>query len=329
MIVNDKELMMAYSSQSRKSRFWANVIEIAGLLFLVFLIRTVGFGLYQVPTGSMETTMLVGERFFADKLTYFFRGPRHGEVIAFNEPPTHYDYSENKLINLYQSYVWGPSNWTKRVIGVPGDEIKGVIEDGKPVIYRNGEKLHETYLNKYPLIHVLKYDPQVVESEINQEIRKMRGRDVDQIRWQLRHMYETTKSYDPNVSFADQPFYRIYPNRVVDQDETEYLWPYDAVDSKYRKYVGHIQRDGNYWDESDEFYVNLGPDEYWLMGDNRRGSHDSRFFGPIKRSFIHGRIIFLIWSIDSDESWWILDLIKHPIDFWKRVRWSRFFKWIN
>ena len=49
-----------------------SIKEIVTLLFVVFLIRTFGFGLYQVPTGSMETTMLVGERFFADKFTVLF-----------------------------------------------------------------------------------------------------------------------------------------------------------------------------------------------------------------------------------------------------------------
>jgi len=68
----------------------------------------------------------------------------------------------------------------------------------------------------------------------------------------------------------------------------------------------------------------LGVDEYWCMGDNRLGSLDCRFFGPIKEQEIHGRIVFLIWSIDSNEAWWIVDLIKHPINFWSRVRWSRF-----
>ena len=62
------------------------------------------------------------------------------------------------------------------------------------------------------------------------------------------------------------------------------------------------------------------------MGDNRRGSGDSRSFGPVKRDSIHGRIVFRIWSIDSYESWWILDLIKNPISFWRRVRWERFFQ---
>ena len=85
----------------------------------------------------------------------------------------------------------------------------------------------------------------------------------------------------------------------------------------------------SYWNGSDEFSVILGPDEYWVMGDNRRNSSDSRVLGPIKEKHIHGRIVFRIWSIDSDEAWWILDLLKHPIDFWHRVRWNRFFQRVH
>ena len=61
----------------QKSKSWlSSITEFLFLLMVVFLIRTFGFGLYQVPTGSMETTMLVGERFFADKFSYNFRKPR-------------------------------------------------------------------------------------------------------------------------------------------------------------------------------------------------------------------------------------------------------------
>ena len=37
---------------------------------LAFIIRTWGYGLYKVPTGSMETTLLIGESFVSDKFTY-------------------------------------------------------------------------------------------------------------------------------------------------------------------------------------------------------------------------------------------------------------------
>ena len=129
------------------------------ILPVAFLIRTFGFGLYQVPTGSMETTLLVGERFFADKLSYWLRSPRHGEIIAFNDPRI--EYSSESCVNLWQRYAsWNVSNWTKRVIGIPGDHVKGVLEDGHPVIYVNDKKLDESaYINKYPLILLWKQSP--------------------------------------------------------------------------------------------------------------------------------------------------------------------------
>src|SRR6476659_7982559 len=106
-------------SRVKGSIHW--LLQLIFWLAIAFLIRTFGYGLYQVPTGSMETTMLVGERFFADKLSTVFYSPTRGDIITFNDPT--YDYSDNKFMNLWQNYVWGPSNWTKRLIAVPGDEI--------------------------------------------------------------------------------------------------------------------------------------------------------------------------------------------------------------
>lgn len=301
---------------NKKTGFLATAKEIAGLLIIVFVIRTIGFGLYQVPTGSMETTMLVGERFFADKLSYWFSKPKQGDIIAFNDPL--FPYSENIFKRIFQEYVWGPSNWTKRVIGVPGDHIKGVIEDGKPVVYRNGERLQETYINQYPLIYVWKID----EAEI-----------VDQLRRGVGYEYVAElvvpKSYDPKKPFNEQPFYNINPHRVVrgDNGEPRLLEPGTPI--RPGKEFGSLPEDSNYWTGSDVFNVHLGPNEYWVMGDNRLGSKDSRYFGPLDGRLIHGKILFRIWSMDSDESWWIVDLIKHPVDFWKKVRWNRFFQWVK
>ncbi len=85
--------MSSSHKASQQSGFFAQVKQIAFILLVVFLIRTFFFGLYQVPTGSMETTMLVGERFFADKFTYLFSKPKQGHVISLNSPL--YEYSEN------------------------------------------------------------------------------------------------------------------------------------------------------------------------------------------------------------------------------------------
>ncbi|HZW61848.1 MAG TPA: signal peptidase I [Candidatus Babeliales bacterium] len=317
---------MAYHSKKQSTGFWASVKEMAWLLLIVFLIRTFGFGLYQVPTGSMETTMLVGERFFADKFTYLFCDPQRGDIISMNDPV--FEYSSNPIIRSYQEYVgwpiwpWGPANWTKRVIGVPGDHVKGVIEDGKPVVYLNGVKLDEPYLNKYPLLMMFNAS----------------GR-------------EEWRSYVPDKPFNDQPYYRVNERSIIHSYQLkrfndEYLEflvrNYTTITAhglllhEPQKPISaesgtrHVGKDGvSYWTDSDEFDVKLGTNQYWLLGDNRRGSHDCRYFGPIERRLIHGRILFRIWSIDSDESWWIVDLIKHPIDFWKRMRWSRFFQMVK
>jgi len=66
------------------------------------------------------------------------------------------------------------------------------------------------------------------------------------------------------------------------------------------------------------------------MGDSRKNSVDSRWWLFLDEDFIHGRASFIIYSIDSQEAFWLFDLIKHPIDFWtKHVRWNRFFRGLN
>jgi signal peptidase I len=43
----------------------------------------------------------------------------------------------------------------------------------------------------------------------------------------------------------------------------------------------------------------IPPHDYFVMGDNRTDSSDSRFFGPVPRSYIVGRAFFLIWPLSN------------------------------
>ena len=49
--------------------------------------------------------------------------------------------------------------------------------------------------------------------------------------------------------------------------------------------------------EENNFSYILGPDEYFLMGDNRDHSSDSRHFGPVKEKSIDGKCILIYWPI--------------------------------
>ncbi len=264
-----------------KSKIIKFIYEIGTLVVIAFLIRTFGFGLYQVPTGSMETTLLTGERFFSDKFTPLFVPIKRGDIIAFNKPV--YKYSKNYLVNLWQRYVWGPENWTKRVIGIPGDHVEGKIEDGHPVVYLNGKKLDEPYLNKYPLVYVFKKE-------------KPGFQDL------------MVGNFSAKPVTYDSKYYRINPELILKDPQGNIIL--DKPDTPLPE-------------NKDVFDVNLEDNQYWVMGDNRKGSADSRYWGILDGSLIHGKIVFRIWSIDSESSWWIFDLLSHPIDFFKRIRWSR------
>ena len=324
---------MSSHSHPKKSGFFYELKQIIFILTVVFLIRTFFFGLYQVPTGSMETTMLVGERFFADKFTYLFSKPKHGHIISLNSPL--FRYSDNKFKRLFEEYVWGPQNLTKRVIGVPGDLIEGKVEEGKPVIYRNGQKLEEPYLNKLPLLSVWKRNPRELQRSAEREGLNLISQNKlspAQFEDYLRNkvMRECSlKTYDPAVSYDQQSFYKIQESLICKDAEGKPILIYPGTLIEEPKSGNEAPADKNTWDSTDVFRVKLGENQYWLMGDNRNNSGDSRLFGPIDGGLIHGRILFRIISLDSDDDWMIVDLIKHPIDFWKRVRWNRFLQWVR
>ncbi|KAF0124931.1 MAG: signal peptidase I [Elusimicrobia bacterium] len=76
-----------------------------------------------IASASMEPTLSEGTHFFLDKLTYRFRAPRRGEVIAF------------------KPRAGGEIESVKRVIAVGGDEV----EIRAKQVWVNGEPLVESY----------------------------------------------------------------------------------------------------------------------------------------------------------------------------------------
>jgi signal peptidase I len=76
--------------------------------------------------------------------------------------------------------------------------------------------------------------------------------------------------------------------------------------------------------------ITIPPDQFFMMGDNRDNSRDSRFFGPARREDIVGRPLFVYWSFESepygpDMTWdeWAAHYADVAIHFFSKSRWSR------
>jgi signal peptidase I len=115
------------------------MLEVALLCVLAaaFFIRTP-----QVSGRSMAPQIASGEYVLIDTLTYRFRPPQRGDIVAFR-----------RVADPAQGIE--PSIYIKRVIGTAGDTI--AIRRG--VVYRNGRALAEPYVrfrdrNSYPAIVV-------------------------------------------------------------------------------------------------------------------------------------------------------------------------------
>ncbi len=100
---------------------------LVAVLLVFFILRPFVVQAFYIPSGSMEPTLLPGDRILVSKYSYYLGEPGVGDVVVFEAPPQ--ASPEEK-------------DFIKRVVGVPGDILEP--RDGK--LCRNGEPVDEPYI---------------------------------------------------------------------------------------------------------------------------------------------------------------------------------------
>ncbi len=196
---------------------WLLSVIVIAAFVMTFIVQA-----FEIPSDSMERTLLVGDYLLVNKIAYAnggfwswilpYRKLQRGDIVVFRYP-----------LHPTQHFV-------KRVIGVPGDRIH--LENKQ--VYINGKPLIEDYT-----------------------IYKSTQRDF------FRDDFPTTKYISGNV------------------------------DSKWWIQMRKLIEDGN---------LIVPADHYFVLGDNRDDSLDSRYWGFVPQENVVGRPLLIYWSVNRDVS---------------------------
>ena len=222
---------------------WTKSIFIALILFL--FVRTFMIEAFQIPTASMENTLLVGDFLVVNKMVYgaeipgtqlhlpAFDDPSRGDVVVFEPPP--------------RAGQAPRTNYVKRIVGAPGDTL--AMRGGQ--LYVNGSRIDEPYVKN--------------------------GRRASDVR---------------TAAFSWQQAY--------------------LVSGEGRAYQPTRDNWGPIYVPADNFFV---------MGDNRANSEDSRYWGFVPQEAIKGRPMIVYYSYDRRHS--------TPMPWLTEIRWNRLLQTIK
>lgn len=290
---------------------------------LVLLIQTFYIGNYVIPTGSMEETIKIKDRVFANMVKYKFTSPKVNDIVAFKEPMT------NKLM------------FTKRLVGVAGQtlQIKDIqamdLTDPSTVdnagnvrvsnvdagnIYlddKKAEKLNRPYTKDGFLLDSKIYIPKKGDKvKIDKIVIIPKGK----ARIEGTDNFVTGTDWsgykDGNYKFLtpEEFLARIGTNKgfkdiVGNEDRYEEGNPkYDVYYTFFLKVEGRDElvlpiMDFKY---DDALFLKLLKGEtltlnknyYIAMGDNTTNSLDSRFFGYVSEDRIKGKLLLRWWPLN-------------------------------
>ncbi|MGA2175685.1 MAG: signal peptidase I [Verrucomicrobiota bacterium] len=229
--------MKQFLSKQRWANYWRESKSLVLTVLILTAVRSAIADWNDVPSGSMNPTIVQGDRVFVNKLAYDLKVPFTTWHVAQWSNPKRGD------IVVFFSPVDG-TRLVKRVVGVPGDRIE-LVNDR---LFLNGR--------------AAQYEP----------LSASVGRDVP------------PSVHGPRFFAAEKTGEN--PRHAVT------VLPLVAA----RRTFGPVTVPGG---------------EYFMMGDNRDDSYDSRFWGAVERERIVGRASLVVLSLDRQHYY--------------APRWNRFF----
>ncbi|WP_084163831.1 signal peptidase I [Olivibacter sitiensis] len=278
-----------------------------------------------------NTMPLVGSKSYWDGLKLPYKRLPGLQPIRRNEPVVFNLPSDGGAPNYHP--VDRKENYIKRAVGIPGDTLvitkATVFVNGQASpIPATGQYLYSVYTDGNSLnpqrLHDLRIDvayssPEYLEMFLTPTLAGTISN------WSGVTRVEMIRKPKGNGEW------NIFPDSSLHWNQDEYgsfivpkkgwTTPLDAKTvTLYKKaiseYEGHRlekRADGYYIDDRKATHYTFAMDYYWMMGDNRHNSLDSRYWGFVPEDHIVGKPLFVWLSLDEAGS------------LFEKIRWERFF----
>lgn len=248
---------------------------LAALFIITFIIQNT-----RIPTGSMEGTILVGDFVLVNKFIFGSSSPRY---IPFTEIPLPFftlpSIREPRQNDIVVFEYPGDRdelvprelnvNYVKRLIGMPGDTIQ-IIDK---VAYINGKETwippYIQYLSPYPL----------QSDRVNPRIFPA-GKPWNE------------DNYGPLVIPKIGDEITLTPDNIEE-------WR-TLIDREFGERVVGVNNGSVTINGNPVSTYKIKKDYYFMMGDNRDDSADSRFWGFVPRDLVIGQAFIVLFSWDRD-----------------------------
>ena len=338
---------------------------VSSLLFAVIVATIVhGYVLqpFQIPTSSLEKTLLVGDYLFVSKFHYGARPPmtavafpmvhdtipvinkrsyskwpqfpymrlpalqkiERNDIVVFNWPVDTVVKFFDRSGQRADKPVDKKSNYVKRCVGIPGDSL--MIKDG--FVYNNGKKLVLPDRAKPQYTYFVTFDG---KTQINLEylLNDIGVTDAAGFNRTQDTLYVSALTFDgaerlrhvPGITSVTRFDNKKADNSVFPQNNSG--WNGDnfgpiyipqqgktvSLNAKtlpfYRMIISDYEKN-DLKVNGDEIRINgkiatsytFKQDYYWMMGDNRHNSEDSRYWGFVPEDHIVGKPVFIWLSRD-------------------------------